>query len=60
MARISFHIGRYILGMVVLAMGFFVFQEGGPIYDKYLHSLRKMYLPHSRGSDMINYLNISY
>lgn len=60
MSRLSFNTGRMLLGLVVIAMGFFIYQDGIRVYEKYLHALRKMYLPHTKPSDIAYNLGLSY
>ncbi len=47
---IPFHVGRIIFGLALIAMGYFIFFGGHHVYDKYLHALRKQFLPESQGS----------
>lgn len=60
MSRQSYHTGRILLSLIVIAIGIMTIMEGDRIYDKYLHSIRKTYLPNSKGSDMAFNLNITF
>lgn len=60
MSRQSYHTGRILLSLIVIAIGIMTIMEGDRIYDKYLHSIRKTYLPSSKGSDMAFNLNITF
>ncbi len=60
MARVSFNFGRILLGLVLIAMGYIMLQDGHKLYDKYLHAFRKMILPNTLGSDKFFGTGISY
>ena len=52
MARATFNLGRILVALTAIAIGVLMFLDGSRVYDKYLHELRKMYLPKSKGSDI--------
>ena len=55
-----FHVGRLILAFALIAMGCFIYMNGVHVYDKYLHAVRKMFLPDSYGSQTALSTQITY
>ena len=45
MAKTSllFNLSRVLLGMTLLAFGYYIFQFGHLSFEKYVHALRKMF-----------------
>ena len=60
MAKLSFHIGRILLGFVLIALGYYTFTNGHQAYNKYLHAIRKLVLPDSQASSTIASLGITF
>lgn len=60
MAKITFHIGRILLGLLLIAMGYYTYTNGHQAYNKHLHSLRRLAFPDSQASSIIPALGISY
>jgi hypothetical protein len=58
--KISYHIGRILLGMMLIGLGYFLYTSGHQQFDKYLHAVRKLILPDSQASSKIPYLEITY
>ena len=59
-SRLEYHLGRTLLGLILIAMGFFMFQQGHPFYNKYVHAFRKMLLPDSQASQQALGLGLTY
>ncbi len=60
MAKVSFHIGRILLGILLIAMGYYTYSNGHQAYNKYLHAIRRLAFTESQASSIIPSLGISY
>ena len=60
MARLTFHIGRILLGLVLIAMGYHIYMQGHQAYNKYLHALRRLALPDSQASSQFMTTGITF
>ena len=49
----TYTLGRVILGLTLLVMGFIIYANGDNYYNKYYHAVRKMLLPDSMGSHLV-------
>ena len=52
MARITFHSGRILLGLILIAMGYSIYTSGHHTYNKHLHAIRKLIYPDSQASSV--------
>ena len=58
--KITYHIGRIFLGLMLIAMGYFIFTSGHQQFDKYLHAIRKILIPNSQGSSKVPMIEVTY
>ena len=57
---ITFHIARLLLSVLLVAFAYYFWEQGHPIYDKYLHAVRKVFYPESFGSSQVPYLGMTF
>eukprot|EP00347_Sterkiella_histriomuscorum_P021944 403332228 len=58
--KVIFFIGRLLLAVALIAMGYHMYNHGHSLYNKHLHALRKLALPDSQGSSLVPGIGITY